>query len=279
MDELHLREVAYDPLSGIYVNIAQLKIDELKETSANRDVNSGGKTGGVTAASAIAALQEAGNKSSRDIIASSYRTHTEVCKLCVELIRQFYTERRAFRVTGPGGDYSFVDFDNSGMREQQIGTDAGGAPLYRVPVFDLKMRAQKKNPFSRMEQNERAKELYGLGFFNPERAQEALGALEMMDFEGIDKVREQAREGQTLLKMVEQLGAQVQQLSSMVATLTGDGNAAALTDVQPRRGAPGAGAPAPTGMGESESARILQAQTPMTGYGQRLAKRSTPEVE
>ena len=46
-----------------------------------------------------------------------------------------------------------------------------------------------------METNERAKELFALGFFDPARAREALGALEMMDFDGVEAVRAYVRRG------------------------------------------------------------------------------------
>jgi len=105
--------------------------------------------------------------------------------MAVSRIRQFYDETRTFRVTGEGGAYRFVGVSNAALREQEAGRGPDGETLYRRPVFDLKIRAQKKNPFSRMEQNERAKELYSAGFFNPERAQEAMGALEMMEFEEV----------------------------------------------------------------------------------------------
>ena len=68
------------------------------------------------------------------------------------------------------------------------------AALYRAPVFDLKIRAQKRNPFSLAEGNERAKEFFALGFFDPARAPEALGALEMMEFEGKDAVEAYIRQ-------------------------------------------------------------------------------------
>ena len=124
------------------------------------------------------------------MISASYRTHVKINSMCIELIRQFYDETRSFRITGQmPGSYQFIDMNNAGIKEQEVGQTSDGLPLFRKPIFDLKIKAQKKNPFSRMEQNERAKELYGLGFFNPERAQEALGALEMMEFEGIDKVK------------------------------------------------------------------------------------------
>ena len=61
------------PLAPIYVQVVKDKIDELKETTGNRDISTGGTTSGVTAASAIAAMQEAGSKLSRDNNKASYR--------------------------------------------------------------------------------------------------------------------------------------------------------------------------------------------------------------
>lgn len=256
-----------------------MKIEEMKDTAANRDVNSGSAGSGVTAAAAIAALQEAGNKASRDMIAASYRTHVKINSMCIELIRQFYDETRSFRITGQmPGSYQFIDMNNADIKEQEVGQTSDGLPLYRKPIFDLKIKAQKKNPFSRMEQNERAKELYGLGFFNPERAQEALGALEMMEFEGIDKVKEQVQNGQTLLNICQQMSQQLDQMALIIQTLTGKdmGIGAAQSTGGGQRGQ--AAGPVPSSEKDSLASGIMEAQHPMTGYGERLAKRSTPSM-
>lgn len=279
--EERIREININPPAPIYQGILQMKIEEMKDTSANRDVNSG-SGGGVSAASAIAALQEAGNKSSRDMIASSYRAYQKLVLLCLELMRQFYDEARSFRITGDmPGQYEFVDMSNINLKEQAMGVNAMGEEMYRKPIFDLKIRAQKKNPFSRMEENERAKELYGLGFFNPERAQEALGAIEMMDFEGIDKVKEQIQNGQTLLNQVMMLMQQNQQLMQMLGAVTG---VPAPGTEQPEQGGGNAPQPQAPAKGENPDAKnktaagIMQAKKPMTSYGQRLAKRSAPDM-
>ena len=79
-------------------------------------------------------------------------------------------------------------------RRSRDGEGGPAATLYRAPVFDLKIRAQKRNPFSLAEGNERAKEFFALGFFDPARAPEALGALEMMEFEGKDAVEAYIRQ-------------------------------------------------------------------------------------
>ena len=266
LGDQRVKEIVNRPLDSIYVNVAQMKIEEMKDTAANRDVNSGGTTN-VTAAAAIAALQEAGNKASRDMIAASYRAYTQINTLCVELMRQFYDVSRSFRITGEGNEYQFVTFDNAGLQDQVTGVDTLGNEMYRRPVFDLKIKAQKKNPFSRMEQNERAKELYSLGFFAPENAQASLIALEMMDFEGIQTVREKVMQGQTLLNMV-------MQMQQQLAVITG-----ALMPQEEMRQTGGNNTGGSEAEAHSELASgIMEAQTPMTGYGQALAQRSVPSV-
>ena len=87
-------------LDSVYVAVLQNKIAEMKETAGNRDVMSGGTAGGVTAATAIAALQEAGGKLSRNMIDDGYEAFSQVVTLCIELIRQFYDVPRQFRLLG-----------------------------------------------------------------------------------------------------------------------------------------------------------------------------------
>lgn len=272
-DEKSLKEFEIRPLDPIYANIMQMKVDEMKETSANRDISNGSSGGGVTAASAIAALQEAGNKVSRDMISAGYRSFGRIVTMCLELMAQFYDVERAFRIVGRDGAYKFVAMSSRELGERAIQSPSGDI-LYRKPAFDLKIRAMKKNPFSRMEQNERAKELYGMGFFQPDRAQEALLALEMMDFEGIDKVREKVQEGNTMYNLVQQMAQQMDQMAAIIgldgAVPQGGGAPAPMS---------GQVAQTPSGGGNSLNGEIMEAQTPRSGYAQSLAQRSKPSVE
>ncbi len=189
INEERLRPIGVSQLPHVCTNILQMKINELKETSSNSDFNRGNAGGGVTAASAIAALQEAGNKVSRDMLKSTYRAFTTINYLCIELIRQFYTETRCFRITTVDGGYSFSDYSNKNLKSIKSGDN-----LYRKPVFDIAVKTQKKSPYTRLAQNELAKELFRLGFFNPENSVCALAALEIMDFEGKRAVEEKIRE-------------------------------------------------------------------------------------
>lgn len=176
LDPDDLRQIEVEPLPAFIANHLQNKVEELKETSGNRDFAQGGTNSGVTAASAIAALQEAGSKLSRDLIKGSYRAFTQVCTLVIELIRQFYDDSRAVRITGEDGKPIFLTLGGLARRDCHV-------------AFDIQVRAQKASPFTQMSRNEQAKELYRLGFFRPDLAGQALIALEMMDFDGIETVK------------------------------------------------------------------------------------------
>ena len=199
-------------LQGNSLSYRNSRIEELKEISGNRDMTQGGTAGGVTAASAIAALQEAGSKLSRDMLKSAYRAFAKECYLIMDLMRQFYDEERVFRIIGKTGRSEFVHFSGAALRAQAL-PGVGGVELgSREPIFDIVVSAEKKSTFSRLSQNETAKECYQLGFFAPRNADAALVALEMMDFEGIEKVRQRVRQNGTLAQRLEQLQSQLVQL-------------------------------------------------------------------
>ena len=170
----------------------------------------------MTAASAIAALQEAGSKLSRDMLKSSYRAFAKECYLILDLMRQFYDEARVFRIVGPTGHSEFVPFSGAALRPQPGGRLGGVELGSREPVFDIVVSAEKKSTFSRLSQNETAKECYQLGFFAPQNADAALAALEMMDFEGIEKVRQRVQQNGTLAV---QLAAAQARLARLAAGL------------------------------------------------------------
>jgi len=273
INEERLQQIEVQQVSGAALNILQMKIDELKETSSNRDVSQGSTSGGVTAAAAIAALQEAGNKQSRDMIASSYRSYTRECYLAIELMRQFYDETRSFRIVGETGKYEFVDFNNKMMQGQPIPPaypgqelEEGYIELFKKPVYDIVVKPQKRSPYSRMAQNELAKEMYNMGFFNPQLAEQSLTALELMDFEGIEGVKERVQQGQTLQNMVNQLSQEL----TMLKNALGMGMAQAQG---------GMGTPSNASGGSSMGSAQKEAQTEtMTDYGARLASRANPDM-
>ena len=272
IDEERLKQIDIQQVSGAALNILQMKIDELKETSSNRDFSQGSTASGVTSGAAISALQEAGNKTSRDMIAASYRSYTRECYLAIELMRQFYDETRSFRIIGETGKYEFVDFNNKMMQGEPIPPayadqelEEGYVELFRKPVYDIVIKPQKRSPYSKMAQNELAKEMYNMGFFNPQLAEQSMTALELMDFDGIETVKERVQQGQTLMNMVNQLMQEVAALRSIM----GVGTPNAVTTPAPNN------AQQSSGMGQAQK---NAQQATMTSYGERLASRANPDM-
>lgn len=204
------------PLPGIYVSVLNSKIAEMKETAGNRDVANGGTASGVTAATAIAALQEASGKLSRNMIADSYEAFSDMVTMCIELIRQFYDLPRQFRLLGPMGASEFVSYDNRALRPQ---TD--GPAGYRVPAFDLEVTAQDESPYKTMEYNQLALQFFQLGFFNPALADQALGCLDMMDFKNKEHLMAAITRNGTLAQENQRLKTQLYQIALVADKLRG----------------------------------------------------------
>ena len=268
LDDRRISQFVMQPVSSAYINLLTSKIDELKETT----VNSGGVTGGVTSAAGISALLEVGNKLSRDMISAGFRAFARIVDMVIENMRQFYEESRAFRITDPNQPWQgqYVSVSNAMLKDQPLPPIPGQTEmLFRRPVFDIKVKIQKKTSLSRMEQNERAKELYSMGFFQPEQAQAAMGALDMMEFEGIEKVREYVSQGQTLMNLVQQLTQAVQQLTGQ------------MTDpmAPPDQGAGGPPQESDGAANKSAEKRAMNSQQAnMTPYQQRMMENARVNI-
>ena len=231
LGEESLRIVDYRPLSGNYLEMRNSIINELRETSGNTETAAGLANAGVTAASAIAALQEASGKGSRDATRASYRAYGQIINLCIELIRQFYSLPRQFRITGRLGAEQFVTYDNAGLQMQEQGMlgeiDLGA----RLPVFDIRVVPQKSSSYTKLTQNELALQFYQLGFFSPGQADQALSCMSMMEFDGKDELmqrlayngsmqQELARFQQYALALTQKY--EPESAAALMASITGD---------------------------------------------------------
>lgn len=216
LGEENIRPVDTKPLDGIYVNVLQQKIDEMKYVTSNQDVNNGGVPTGVTSGSAIAALQESQGKNARSTNKVFHRGFREVCYQIVELIRQFYDIPRTFRIMSDSMKEEFVQFDNSGLQPQQQNT-MGEATGLRLPEFDIDVTTEKANPYKKMEINELALSFYKLGFFNPQMTDQALACLNMMDFNKKEEVMQKIQLNGTLQEMVIRYQQLALQLANMIS--------------------------------------------------------------
>lgn len=243
-----MRFVPVPDFNGNILSLMDAKINEMKDTTGNTDVSNGsGVPSGITAASAIAAMQEAAGKTSRSQIKTSWRAYKKIIYMVIELIRQFYDTPRQFRITNEEGQTDFVDYDNRNIAPQPQGNDFGLDLGLRLPLFDIEVSIQKQTTYSKMEQNELALNFFQLGFFNPQMADQALACLDVMDFDHKDKVIEKVQANGTMFEQIQMMQAQMMQMSAMLAQLT-DGEVNPMGEVA--MDAEQAAQPMPQGQGE-----------------------------
>ena len=177
VDEKNIRMFQTDSLPVFVREHRERKIEELKEIAGNRDWNNGGTAKGVTAASAIEALQSSGQKLSRANIDDTYDSYRQIVKMVVELIREFFTEREIYRITDENGHKQFIEFS---------GRELGGEG--KRAEFDIAVVPQKENPYTGEANNKTILELWNAGYFLPQNMETAILALRCMNFDSREKL-------------------------------------------------------------------------------------------
>ena len=227
IDSDAVRDLQAQPIPSQIMTHRTEKIEEIKELLGNRDFSQGATSGGVTAYGAITALQEAGSKLARDGIKASYRAFAEIAYMVVELIRQFYTEERSFRILGDGDtEPQYINYDNSLLKGQAVPlkvpvmAEDGSIQTerFRKAIFDIRIIPQRKNPFNTISHNQMVMELFSGGAFNPDNADQAILALQNMIMDNKESMIEGIRENQIKnAQLYQQLQAQDEQLRRMTA--------------------------------------------------------------
>ena len=192
MSDISMRPIEANGLDSVYLNVLVQKVQELKETTSNQDVQTGTTGGGVTAASAIMALQETAGMPSKDATRGSYRAFEEIVHMVIERIRQFYDLPRTFRIMGQAGGYDFRRYDNSGLAAIDDGSGL------RKPEFDVEVRAQSETQYTKLTNNSTILDLLQRGIFNPDNADVSMMVLDMMDIPKKDKLMRNLQEYRTI---------------------------------------------------------------------------------
>lgn len=193
IDDMSVRWFQPSPLNPAVMVHYNNKLAAIKEESGQNLFNRGESGKGITAASAIMALQEAGSKRSRLIIDDLYDGFEEMVRMVIDVICENYTESRMFRIDGEDGYLSGAEL----LKEQY-----GGGQ--RIIDFDIRVHVEKQAPYRTLYQNELALELLKSGILMPDEA------LEMMEFEGKEQavvaVKQRMHEQQEAIE--EQQGSQ-----------------------------------------------------------------------
>ena len=120
---------------------------------------------------------------------------------------------RKFRILGQYGAEQYISYTNQGIQAQHQGMDFGQDMGMRIPMFDIKVSAQKRNVYTKVTQNELALQFFQMGFFNPQMTDQALICLDLMEFDGKDAVMQKVSQNGTMYDKL----MQYMQLSLMLS--------------------------------------------------------------
>ncbi len=171
--------------------------ESIKQESGANEFSRGSATGGVTAASAIAAMQEMSNKRARMIARVLHESFRDAVRLEIEVEREFNFFTRKVNVT-VDGELKECTFE-SAMLMRRTGNGKTLMPI----EFYISVKAQQETKYAAMNQNELALRMLQSGMMTPAQA------VELMVFEGKDQLLKQIREQN---EKTEALAAQQQQL-------------------------------------------------------------------
>ena len=203
VDPSALQWMQTQPFSGLALQqLMQMQAD-IKQDSGQNQFARGETVGGVTAASAISALQEAGGKITR------LRTHVfnqgfrEMVMQTLWLISQFYDPRRMVFITGRQVDASPARLFGRAV--------SGAVP---PPSYTVQVQVQRRNPLRQQMQNDLFLQAYRLsaeaGQYFP------LSALfEILHVDGKDRILPLLKENELLPVQLEESAEENEDLKRM----------------------------------------------------------------
>lgn len=145
--EESIRYLNSPPLSALAGNqMLQMQMD-LKQDSGQNQFARGETAGGVTAASAIASLQEAGSKQTRMRTEALKRGFKRITEQVLWLISQFYKEGRIMLITGKNDLPKEVDMSASKYMPE-------GGKAIKPPPYIVRVNVQRMNPATVGAQNQ-----------------------------------------------------------------------------------------------------------------------------
>lgn len=195
------------PFTGaVTQQMLQLQMD-IKQDSGQNQFSRGETAGGVTAASAISALQEAGGKITRlrtNVLNQGYKA---IVEQVMWLISQFYDKKRVMFITGD---------NNSGMHEVDaspehlFGKSKGGR--LPVPPYTVQIQVQRRNPLRQQAQNELFMQAYSMAA--QAGAPFPLSVLfKMLHVDGKERILPEIVQFETLQQQMQEMASMNEQLT------------------------------------------------------------------
>lgn len=169
------------PLPAYVLGYIENIRESIKQESGANDFSRGMSAGGITAASAIAALQEMSNKRARMVSRILHESFRDAVRMEIETEREFNFFSRPVCIS-VDGELRETTFESAMLARKTRGMIA--API----EFFISVKAQQETKYSVMSQNELVLKMYTSGMMNAEHA------VELMTFEGKDALLKTLRE-------------------------------------------------------------------------------------
>lgn len=210
------------PLSNL-VNVQMRQFqDDIKMDSGQNQFTRGEGGSGVTAASAITALQEAGGKTARMRTATLHSGFKRIAEHVLWLISQFYDEERVVRLRG---------VDQTADRDKEVAisqeriyngdaSEEGEKPKKRSrkkgdalppPPYTVRIQVQRRNPMRIQAENEIILQMYSMAAQGGTPIPLPVIA-QMLHFDGKDKILPVLQAADQTMRQMQQLAAQNEQL-------------------------------------------------------------------
>lgn len=201
------------PLPGYLMQYMMHMQQSIKEEAGSNDFSRGNSTGGVTAASAITALQEASSKRSRMESLVIYSGFKQAVRMELEVEREFEVVDRMVEIT-INGEKVAMSVNDAFFKDVQPGYD-------KLPVeFRVSVKPMRESRFTKLSNNElilQIMTMYQGNTINPAILMEA------MEFEGKDIVLEKLKAAQQ--QSYEKLARQLAESEQKNLALTEENNA------------------------------------------------------
>ena len=172
---------ATPPLPAYILQYTRNMHESIKEESGANDFSRGGTAGGITAASAIAALQEMSSKRARMASRQLHESYRDAVRMEIEVEREFNLLPRVVSFM-ENGEVKREVFDGKLLSKPL--PDGRTLPL----EFTISIKVQKENRWSVLSHNELILQMVQLKMLSPAQA------VELMHFDGREQVLRAARE-------------------------------------------------------------------------------------
>jgi hypothetical protein len=235
------------PLPSYLLNFVQMMQQSIKNEAGSNDQSRGQTAGGVTAASAITALQDMSTKRSRMEARELQRGFKECVRMMIEIMREKDIVPREVVIT-VNGEPQVLPFDSRSLYR-------GNGEGRRVPIEALiSIKTSRQTRFSRMAHNELVLQFVNM-FQQTADPLIMMEALEMDDKEQIlDQIRKAQHGGMLALQQQNaQMQAQLQQMSEELSQYQ-----SAMKQIQTGLSEPSGNTPAPAEPNPVDAAALAQ---------------------